>query len=125
MFLAGRTPAIVSSPDEFSRIVGELERAGYKRHLGPRVQRWTELGAWRREISPGRQIHVQCLSTGGPEEERLLEWFAHTEPSGWGVRHLWAALTDGVSYQHGSRILREDVGSLLRVVPSRRRRRSA
>lgn len=87
-----------------------LERAGYRRHLGPRIQRLRELGAWKHEFVGDegdlRQIHVQCLRSGEGKGARL-EWYAHTEPAGWGLRHLFAALTDRVSYQHGARMLRE------------------
>ncbi len=120
MFMAGRSPAFLSSEEEFGQIVRRLERKGYTRHLGPRIQRWTELGAWRRTLDDAdRQIHVQCLRRQ-TDEGPVLEWFAHTEPSGWGLRHLIAALTDRVSYQHGARILRDDLGNV-RLVKSARR----
>lgn len=111
MFLAGRQPALESSEADFPAIVRRLERAGFSRHLGPRIQRLRELGAWKHEFlgegGERRQLHVQCLRRTAPGKRPVLEWYAHTEPAGWGLRHLFAALTDGVSYQHGARMLRE------------------
>lgn len=116
MFLAGRTPALETSDADFAAIVRRLERVGYTAHKGPRIQRLREIGAWRLEFPAEdgqlRQIHVQCMREVDRKGRQHLAWYAHTEPAGWGLRHLWAALTDRVSYQHGARMLREQLAGL-------------
>lgn len=107
MFLAGRSPALTIRKRQLSRLLERLERAGYLEHTGLRIVRPRELGAFMRPIGRDRQIHVQVLLS---EDGNGYEVFAHTEPAGFGLRHLWAALTDRVSYQHGARMLRDDVG---------------
>ena len=118
MFLAGRQPALVVAAAAYPALAQRLERRGYERHEGPRIRRGRELEAWKRDIGAGRQIHVQALlarpTKRAPRSRKALrgariELYAHTEPAGYGPRHLWAALTDRVSYQHGARILRADL----------------
>jgi hypothetical protein len=111
MFLAGRTPAVVCSTKEFPGYALKLEAKGYELHHGLRIVRSNELEAWKRDLSCGcRQIHVQVLLRRTRGEPDRIELYAHTEPKGYGLKHFWAALTDRVSYQHGARILREDLG---------------
>lgn len=122
MFLAGRTPAVVVAAAAYPALVQRLEARGYERHGGPRIVRSRELEAFRRDIGEGRQIHVQAMlarTRGRRKGSRTLrgariELYAHTEPAGYGPRHLWAALTGRVSYQHGARMLRADLDRRVR-----------
>jgi hypothetical protein len=86
---------------------GDLFALGYKPHTGPRSRRAGEIQAWVAPIGRGRQVHVQ--------EERLRDGsvavFAHTEPEGYGLDHLMAALFDEASFPGGARALRTDLRS--------------
>lgn len=106
MFLAGRTPAYSACTCSLPELIRRLEAAGYHEHTGPRIARSGELVAYVKPLERERQVHVQIVQRPGVEG---LDVYAHTEPWGWGWRHLWAALTDRVSYQHGARILRNDL----------------
>jgi len=123
MFLAGRTPAVIVAAAAYPALAQRLEARGYERHTGPRIVRSRELEAWRRDIGEGRQIHVQAMLARPPKGRRKgpkalrgarIELYAHTEPAGYGPRHLWAALTGRVSYQHGARMLRADLDARAR-----------
>lgn len=108
MFLAGRSRAHHVCCCDLPALLQALERAGYVEHKGPRITRSRELVAYVRPLErEPRQIHVQIIDCGPGAG---FDVFAHTEPWGWGLAHLWAALTDRVSYQHGARILRADLG---------------
>lgn len=83
-----------------------LERAGYRQHRGPRTTADGELEAWVRELATDRQVHVQLVS---PKRGGNARVYAHTEPRGFTLRHLVAALFDRVSYQAGAKVLRADL----------------
>lgn len=83
-----------------------LQRAGYTLHRGARTTRSGEIEAWRRMFAPDRQVHVQLVQASRGSDVLV---FAHTEPAGFTLRHLVAALFDQVSYQAGARVLRSDL----------------
>jgi len=106
-FKQGVTPCLVISKKARSTFRGDLFSLGYRPHTGPRTRRRGETQAWVAPLPRGRQIHVQ--------EERLddgdVAIFAHTEPAGYGLTHLLAAVLDKASYSGGARALLTDLRS--------------
>jgi hypothetical protein len=91
---------------DLPRLCMRLEHAGYTLHRGARTTHEGEIEAWRRVFAPGRQVHVQIVK---PKRGKDATLYAHTEPSGFTLTHLLAALFDRVSYQAGARVLRADL----------------
>lgn len=106
-FKQGRRPCLVLNASERRRFRGALFASGYKLHRGPRVTRRGEEQAWVAQISRGRQVHVQEVR----RSDGLISVFAHTEPEGYGPKHLFAALLDQVSFSGGARALLADLRS--------------
>ena len=107
MFLRGKQPALKVPLDRVPALCVKLERAGYTLHRGPRTRAPGELEAWVRRLSPDRQVHVQLV-----KGQRDVRVFAHTEPAGFTLRHLFAALLDQVSYQAGAKVLKADLAKV-------------
>lgn len=106
-FKQGIEPVVVVAKDSRRVFRGDLFATGYRPHTGPRTTRDGEIQAWLKLIGSGRQVHVQ---------EELLEdgsiaVFAHTEPAGAGIDHLFAAVFDRASYSGGARVLLADLRS--------------
>lgn len=104
--MRGRRPALRVELNELPGFCAKLEAAGYRLHRGLRTTHEGELEAWVREIPDKRQCHVQIVA---PKRGGAALVYAHTEPAGFTLRHLLAALTDSVSYQAGARVLRGDL----------------
>lgn len=109
MFLRGNRPALVLPLDKLPTLCLSLERAGYTPHRGPRTTHDGELEAWVRPLDRDRQVHVQIVSPKRGGNARL---YAHTEPRGFTLKHLLAALFDSVSYQAGAKVLRADLAKV-------------
>jgi hypothetical protein len=106
VFLRGNRPAIVLPLGKLPALCRALELAGYEQHQGPRTTHEGELEAWRRDLDTERQVHVQIVAPKRGGNARL---YAHTEPRGFTLKHLIAALLDRVSYQAGAKVLRSDL----------------
>lgn len=106
MFIQARSPCFTVYLREYPALVERLYHAGYTRHKGPRWTRRDEIDVWKRILPRGMQIHVQVVFSG----QKSLEVYAHTEPAGYGFRHLWAALTDSVDFDAGRRQFLQDIG---------------
>jgi len=104
-FKQGKCAAITVSKKSRTTFRGDLFATGYKPHTGARTQRVGEIQAWVRPIGRGRQVHVQeeLLRDGS------IDVFAHTEPEGQGLDHLFAAVFDRVSYSGGAKVLLGDL----------------
>jgi hypothetical protein len=109
VFLRGKHPALTLPLAKLPVLCVSLERAGYRQHRGPRTTTEGELEAWVRELGDDRQVHVQLVS---PKRGGNARVYAHTEPRGVTLRHLLAALFDGVSYQAGAKVLRADLAKV-------------
>lgn len=104
MFVQGKRPALLVPVSRLEAFRARMRRAGYRPHLGHRVQRSGELGAWTRSLPSDRHVHVQEVAWS----KSSVAVFAHTEPAG-GLRHVWSALTDGANFPAGARTLRQDL----------------
>lgn len=105
-FKQGRRPSVVIEPREHREFQDDLRDAGYKPHKGPRIERDGEIRAWVAPVGNGeRHVHVQEVRRRNGD----VAVYAHTEPAGVGPSHAVSAVTDGASYQGGSRVLREDL----------------
>ena len=74
-------------------------------HDGPRTTRDGEVQAWVGSIRGGRQIHVQEVR----RRDGSIAVFAHTEPEGYGLDHLVAAVLDRASFSGGAKVLLNDL----------------
>lgn len=104
-FKQGKKPAVRVAKRDHKKLRGALLSAGYEFHTGLRTERDDEIQAWVKLIGNGRQVHVQETRGRG----NTIKLHAHTEPEGETLEHLWAALTDQVSFQGGSRVLKNDL----------------
>lgn len=108
MFKKGIKPCAVVPSSAVRALRRDLRAAGYQVHEGPRTTRAGEIRAWLRLLGEGRQVHVQEVALEGGD----VALFAHTEPEGWGLRHLVAAVLDQVSFQAGARVLKRDLRAM-------------
>lgn len=104
-FKQGKRAAITIPKKGRSTFRGDLFAMGYKPHTGARTKRNGEVQAWVKSIGRGRQVHVQeeLLDDGS------VDVFAHTEPAGHGLDHLFAAVFDRASYAGGAKVLLGDL----------------
>jgi hypothetical protein len=106
-FKQGKRPTLRIPSAKTHAFRAVLLVVGYRVHRGLRTKRKGELMAWLIRLPKGRQVHVQEEEL--PNGDILV--FAHTEPAGYGLKHLKAALRDRVSYSGGARRLRNDLRS--------------
>jgi hypothetical protein len=98
-FKQGRKPSVVIDAEEHRQLRGALLASGYKPHTGPRVKRDSEIQALVAPLPRGRQVHVQEVRHRSGD----VAVYAHTGHEGTGVAHAISAITDGASFQGGSR----------------------
>ena len=105
MFIQGKQPCLIIPKRLHKAFQHALTGLGYESHDGPRWKRDGETQTWVVALGNGRQIHVQEeeLSNGN------VAVFAHTEPAGFGPRHLASALRDEASFSGGSKALKADL----------------
>lgn len=118
-FKRGKHPALSIDEKDLRDVVALLLAAGYAEHDGPATKVEGEMLAMRKRFVSGRsgrsirQNHVQFVHDI-PRHGRgvhRIHVFAHTEP--WRtIPHAIAALTNGVSYQAGARMLRKDIAGV-------------
>jgi len=106
-FKQGKRPTLTIPSATIPAFRAILVLVGYTIHRGPRSKRKGETLAWVIRFPKGRQVHVQEQEL--PNGDLLI--FAHTEPAGYGYRHLKAAVRDEASYSGGARRLRNDLRS--------------
>jgi hypothetical protein len=104
-FKQGKKEIAIIEKDERKEFRGDLFATGYKPHTGPRTQREGEIQAWVKPIGRGRQVHVQEELQG----DGSIKVYAHTEPAGYGLDHLVAAVLDEASFSGGGKVLRGDL----------------
>lgn len=107
MFKQGKKPCLVLALGDLHRFSDVLIVCGYKPHKGPRKIRDGEFFAWVKREGK-RQVHVQMVET-----ENAIFVYAHTEPAGYGLAHLWSAVRDRAHFSAGSRVLRRDMHRVL------------
>ena len=93
--------------DEYPRFRETLRRLGYSVHRGPRAARQRELEAWVAVVDRSEQIHVQTERGAG----EYVAVYAHTEPAGYGLAHVLAAVLDSADFRRGARVLLRDLSS--------------
>ena len=102
----GRRACLVIDSRDFGALKGDLLKANYEFHTGPRLKRTSEIGAMRAFLGNDRQVHVQFVR----RRDGDIGVYAHTEPETEDlIAHGWAAMTGNVSYQGGARVLKEDL----------------
>lgn len=89
-FKQGRHPCLVLQKKDHRRFRGALFPLGYQLHDGPRTTRDGEVQAWVGSIRGRRQVQVQEVR----RRDGTVAVFAHTEPEGYGLDHLVAAVLD-------------------------------
>lgn len=104
-FKQGRRPCLVLERNEHREFRGDLFALGYRLHDGARTTRRGEIQAWVGAVRGGRQVHVQEVR----RHDGRVAVFAHTEPEGYGLDHLVAAILDRASFSGGAKVLLNDL----------------